>query len=62
MKTVVQSGEARLTELQIEGQQIAKEVRDTWVKLKPKYGLDLDGVNYDLSEDGRSLVPTMMKL
>lgn len=62
LKTVVQSGEARLTELQVAAQQLHDDTKKLWIALKGKYNLDLDRVNYELSEDGRSVIPTAMKL
>ena len=62
LKTVVHSGEARMTELQMAAQQLHSDTRKLWVGLKGKYGLDLDTINFELSEDGKSVVPTAMKL
>ncbi len=62
LKTVVQSGEARMAELQIAAQQLHADTRKLWVAMKAKHGLDLDNVNYESTDDNLRLVPTMVKL
>ena len=53
--TVTQQGEDRIAELQQEG-------RIIWEDLKNTYDLDLETINYTLSDDGKWLVPVGMKL
>lgn len=55
VKTVVATGEARLTELNKEG-------RDIWSKLAETHNLDLTNVNYAISDDGKTLMPVGMNL
>ena len=55
VQTVTSQGEQRIAELQQEG-------RKVWSELKETYGLDLETVNYTLSDDGVYLVPVGMKL
>jgi uncharacterized protein HemX len=62
LKTVVAQGEQRLTELQQDAQKLHTDTQKLWLLLKAKYQLDLDHINYDLSEDGKSIVPTAVKL
>lgn len=62
LRTVVQSGEARMTELQITAKAVRDDLTKLWSGLKSKYNLDLDRINYDLSEDGKSVEPTAMRL
>lgn len=54
-RTIMQQGEARLAELQSEG-------RSIWEGIRIAHDLDLDSVNYNLDEDGETLVPVGMKL
>lgn len=53
--TVQEQGEARLSQLQA-------TMRDTWAAVAQKYGLDLESVSYELSNDGTELVPTRVKV
>ena len=62
LRTVVQSGEARLTELQATARELHADTQKLWVKCKTKYKLDLDRVNYETTEDGKTLAPTMVRL
>ncbi len=54
-RTIMQQGEARLAELQAEG-------RSVWEGIRVAHDLDLDNVNYNLDEDGETLIPVGMKL
>ena len=62
MKTIVQSSEARLHELHSQAQALHEDTRKLWGALKTDYKLDLELVNYDLSEDGTALDPIMVRV
>lgn len=62
LRTVVQSGEARMTELQVAAQQLHADSQKLWVATKAKYDIDLDHVNYEFDDDKHVLVPTMVRL
>ncbi len=55
INTIMQQGEARTAEIQSEG-------RVMWASIAEAHKLDLEHVNYVLSDDGDSLVPVGMKL
>lgn len=55
ISTIVQQGEARVAELQAEG-------RGIWEGIQKQHEIDLETVNYTLSDDGEHLVPVGMKL
>jgi len=55
VRTVCQQGENRMAEIQQEG-------RDIWLDVAKTYDLDLNKVNYDLSDDGETLVPVQVRL
>jgi hypothetical protein len=62
LKTVVQSGEARMTELHSDTMKLHADLQALWVKVKSVTGADLDNIDYNLSEDGTEIVPVAMKL
>lgn len=55
VRTVQEQGEARLSAIQ-------GKMRETWTHFSEKYGLDLETVSYNLSQDGKLLVPTAVRL
>ena len=55
INTIMQQGEARVAELQVEGRMI-------WQSIAAAHKLDLESINYTLSDDGENLVPVGMKL
>lgn len=62
LKTVVMTGEARITELKMEGNKLGVDLRKLWDATSKKHGINLDKVNYDLAEDGKSIFPTAVRL
>jgi len=55
IRTIMQQGEARMAEIQAEGQTV-------WLAIAANHGIDIRAVNYEVSDDGETLVPTGMKL
>ena len=54
VETVSKQGEQRVATLQA-------ETREFWKKAAETYGLDIDHVNYTLSNDGKAIIPMGMR-
>lgn len=55
IQTIIQQGEARAAEIQAES-------REAFQQIAKAHGLDLDSVNYKVSDDGMSMIPVALKL
>lgn len=54
VETVTKQGEQRVATLQA-------ETREFWKDAAENYGLDIDHVNYTLSNDGKAIIPMAMR-
>lgn len=62
LSTVVQTGEARLAELQEGVNVVGADLKKLWEDVARSHSLDLDRHQYDLADDGKSLFVKSIKV